>query len=100
MKYKIYLLLFYTVIFISCSNKKNSTTQEYTYATFKNNLKADMNYSSIIAKFGAPSKDIGSGIHIYVYKLADDSAIWIGYTDKIIYANHLDKNHQLIENIL
>lgn len=59
-----------------------------------------MNYNAIVAKFGEPSKDIGSGIHIYVYILSDSTEVWIGYTDKILYARHLDKNHLLIENLI
>jgi hypothetical protein len=71
-----------------------------TYDYFKDNLKPDMTYDSIVAKFGEPSNDIGSGIHIYVYQLIDSTEIWIGYTDKIIYERHMDKNHQIIENII
>jgi hypothetical protein len=59
-----------------------------------------MIYNSIVAKFGEPSNDIGSGIHIYVYQLIDSTEIWIGYADKIIYVRHMDKNHQIIENII
>ena len=66
----------------------------------KDNLKPDMTYDSIVSKFGEPSKDIGSGIHIYVYQLTDSIEIWIGYTDKILYARHMDKNGQIINTIL
>jgi hypothetical protein len=59
-----------------------------------------MTYNSIVAIFGVPLKDIGSGIHIYVYQLADSSEIWIGYSDKILYARHMDKNGQIIENLI
>lgn len=65
-----------------------------------NNLKPDMTYDSIVAKFGEPSKDLGSGIHIYVYVLTDSTEIWIGYADKIIYARHMDKDYQIIEIII
>lgn len=59
-----------------------------------------MSYNLIVSKFGEPSKDIGSGIHIYVYQLTDSTEIWIGYTDKIIYARHMYKNHQIIKTII
>jgi shikimate 5-dehydrogenase len=71
-----------------------------TYDYFKANLKPDMTYNSIVTKFGTPLKDIGSGIHIYVYQLTDSSEIWIGYSDKILYARHMDKNGQIIENLI
>ncbi|MDD4921966.1 MAG: hypothetical protein PHS30_05755 [Bacteroidales bacterium] len=58
-----------------------------------------MDYDSIVATFGEPSKNIGSGIHIYVYTLIDSTEVWIGYADRIQYAKHMDENHQFIENI-
>jgi len=100
MKCKIYLLTFFLVVFLSCTKENNSTKHGFVYSDFGNNLKPDMTYDSIVAKFGEPSNDIGSGIHIYVYQLTDCTEIWIGYTDKIIYARHVDKNHQIIENII
>jgi hypothetical protein len=80
--------------------ENDSTLHELKYSDFKNSLKSDMTYNLIVAKFGAPSKDIGSGIHIYVYQLTDSTEIWIGYTDKILYARHVDKNGQIIENLI
>jgi len=99
-KNKIYLLAFFLVVFLSCTKENNSTTHGFIYSDFENNLKSDMTYNSIIAKFGEPSKDIGTGIHIYVYQLTNSSEIWIGYTDKILYARHVDNNGQIIENII
>lgn len=99
MKSQIYLCMFFILVFLSCT-KKEISKQGLTYSDFRNNLKSDMNYSSIVAKFGDPSKDIGSGIHIYIYQLTDSTEIWIGYTDKIIYARHMDKDHQIIKIII
>jgi hypothetical protein len=67
---------------------------------FQKYLKADMDYNKITAIFGVPSKDIGSGIHIYVYKLADSTEIWIGYANKIIYARHLDAKGSVLNIII
>jgi len=94
------LFAVFLIVFFSCTNENESTQHSFLYSDFKDNLKSDMTYNSIIAKFGKPSKDIGSGIHIYVYQLTDSSEIWIGYTDKILYASHVDKNGQIIENII
>ncbi|NJK77742.1 MAG: hypothetical protein HC944_01515 [Nanoarchaeota archaeon] len=54
---------------------------------------------SIFEKFGEPHDDIGSGIHIYVYYLDDDSQIWIGHADQIIYVRHMNSDGSLIENL-
>ncbi len=58
-----------------------------------------MDYNALKSTFGNPLKDAGSGIHIYVYKLVDLSEIWIGYVDHILYARHMDRNQQLLENV-
>lgn len=86
----------------SCNKAEMPLPQEearsYTY--FEKNLKTNMDYQALINQFGAPTKDIGSGIHIYVYVLNDATEIWIGYTDKILYARHMDKNRQVIKTLL
>jgi hypothetical protein len=59
-----------------------------------------MDFNAIVARFGEPTKDIGSGIHIYVYQLGDQTEIWIGYVDRIIYARHVDANQQVLHIII
>ncbi len=71
-----------------------------TYQAFETHLHASMDYPAIVRNFGEPAKDIGSGIHIYVYELPDGTEIWIGYADEIKYALHLGKNRQLLHTIL
>ena len=63
-----------------------------TYDDFKNHLTAEMKYEEIVTTFGKPVNDIGSGIHIYVYKLKDLTEVWIGYAAVIMYAKHIDGN--------
>ena len=43
------------------------------------------------ATVGAPDRDIGSGIHIYLYALPDGSHVWIGSPDasEILYVRHV-----------
>lgn len=99
MKTKI-LFLFALLTFLACAKNERLVSSSapdlkdgtLSYSDFKTNLKADMNYDAIIAKFGVPSKDVGSGIHIYVYKMADSTEIRIGFVSKIIYARHVDKD--------
>ena len=61
------------LILFSCAKKQTEIPQEtpISYAYFEKNLKSGMDYSAIVSKFGQPAKDIGSGIHIYVYVLDD-----------------------------
>lgn len=100
MKNKIYLLTYFLFVFLSCTKEENSGKPEFIYSYFEINLKADMTYDSIVTKFGEPVKDIGSGIHIYVYKLVDSTEVWIGYTTKILYAHQVDKNGQILHTII
>lgn len=89
-------------LFLSCTKKQTDISQEATnsYAYFEKNLKSGMDYTAIVSKFGQPIKDIGSGIHIYVYVLDDATEIWIGYVDKILYARHMDKTQKLIKTLI
>lgn len=88
------------MIALSCSRDQNPGTDGLSYNDFEKTLKADMTYDLIIERFGQPTSDIGSGIHIYVYKLVDSTEIWIGYTDKIIYARHMDTKQQLLHTLI
>ena len=100
MKNKIYLSTYFLLIFLSCGKEDNTAKKELTCPYFEINLKADMTYDSIVSKFGEPLKDIGSGIHIYVYKLVDSTEIWIGYTNKILYARHVNTDGQILHTII
>lgn len=93
------LLLFVILIAFGCSEERNKK-EPLTYDHFLNNLKPETSYPSVVDLFGEPTKDIGSGIHIYVYELADTTEIWIGYVDKILYARHVNKNQRLLHTII
>jgi hypothetical protein len=99
------LILLSLILFISCAKQNDVNNQKIvvdkqSISYFADNLKADMNYDTIVATFGAPSKDTGSGIHIYVYPLSDSTEIWIGYANKILYARQVDGNHQVIKTLI
>lgn len=93
-------LLIMIMIALSCSGDKDLNADGLSYTDFEKNLKADMTYDMMLETFGQPASDIGSGIHIYVYILADSTEIWIGYTDKILYARHMDINQQVLHTII
>lgn len=86
------------LLLCNCSDADgdNPNTAEY----FRDNLKKEMDYNAIVRTFGMPAKDIGSGIHIYVYILDDSTEVRIGYTDAILYATHNDTNHQLLDVLI
>lgn len=95
---KILITFLVTCLLVSC-NKKDTTTLQSTLANFQSALHGDMNYDDIIETFGEPDNDVGSGIHIYVYTLSDSTEIWIGYTDYILYARHMDQNQNIIHTL-
>ncbi|MBA4058746.1 MAG: hypothetical protein C0490_28775 [Marivirga sp.] len=86
------------LLFLACSDGDGDNSKTAGY--FKGNLKKDMDYNAIVRTFGTPARDIGSGIHIYVYILDDSTEIRIGYTDTILYATHNDANQQLLEVLI
>jgi hypothetical protein len=44
----------------------------------------------VVAKFGEPDRDAGSGIYIYAYRLSDGTEVFIGSPDRseILYVRH------------
>lgn len=87
------------------SDIKNATSSYMgkitpTLDDFKNTLSEPYNVDTIFAKFGEPHDNIGSGIHIYVYKLNDLTEIWVGHSDDILYVKHVDSDGIEPENLL
>jgi hypothetical protein len=82
----------------ACSQDEevNRNTLEY----FETHLQLDMNHVKLLSVFGEPDKDLGSGIHIYVYNLDDNTEVWVGITDKLLYANHVNKNQNLLKVLI
>ena len=94
------ILVLIVILSVFGCTKENINTTPLTYDHFQNNLKPEMDYTAFVDFFGEPTKDIGSGIHIYVYELSDSTEIWIGYVDGIIYARHVDDKGQLLDTII
>jgi hypothetical protein len=85
------LLAIATIItLVSACSPDEAQSLAPTLEHFQTHLKPDMAYDAIVSKFGSPSKDIGSGIHIYVYSLPDSTEMWIGYHDRLLYARQVD----------
>jgi len=66
-------------------------SKENTLKEFKS-LKTGSAVSELFERFGQPEKDIGSGIHIYQYRLPDDSLIQVGCVENIFYVDHVVGN--------
>ncbi len=94
----ILLILLSVLLFISCTEENAANADSVDY--FGRHLRADMTFRDIVKAFGEPDADIGSGIHIYVYILEDSTEIRIGFTDRIHYATHLDRDHQVLKILM
>jgi hypothetical protein len=97
MKCKTYLSFSLCLLSYSCIQE--SSVKGNTYLKFSEKLKPGMIYETIVKQFGEPLKDIGSGLHIYVYPLADSTEIWIGFSEKIIYSIQVDKQQRVIKKL-
>jgi hypothetical protein len=69
-----------------------------TLESFKQ-LKKGMSYADVMDWVGPAEKDIGSGIHIMQYTLADGSQVMLGFPDfqKMIYAKHRTKDGKAVD---
>ncbi|MGY5147908.1 MAG: hypothetical protein ACW9W4_07915 [Candidatus Nitrosopumilus sp. bin_7KS] len=54
---------------------------------------------NIFYRFGEPADDIGSGIHIYVYELNDNTQVWIGYSNEILYVRNVNAYGNVLESL-
>jgi hypothetical protein len=93
-------ILFAAVFFMYCSKGREAPSDKDSIEYFNYNLSADMKYTDIVSVFGEPDGDKGSGIHIYYYNLSDGTSVYIGYTDKIMYARHMSASGQLLHTII
>ncbi len=75
------------------NSTNNSTVQSSTQKDFDlfKNVTMTTTIEEIINSCGQPDRDIGSGIHIFVYDLKDSTSIWIGSADNksIMYLDHV-----------
>ena len=91
------VLLLCACLFLSC---KNDTSNNRTYEYFAAHINKNMSDQVVIKTFGQPDDDVGSGIHIFIYKLADGTTIDIGVTDFIYYSSHRDANGQILHILI
>jgi hypothetical protein len=64
-----------------------------TIEQFKAVCERDPTFAEVRYRLGEPDRDVGSGIHIYVYRLGDGTAVVFGAAgddDKVSYIRHLE----------
>lgn len=93
-----FLIITIALLVSACSQDDDAQRKSIDY--FETHLQKDMSHTKLISTFGQPDKDMGSGIHIYVYKLEDNTEVWVGCTDKILYANHVDQDQNLLKVLI
>jgi hypothetical protein len=97
MKHILPILFGATIIIAACMDENETSL---SYEKFEEHLSAGMTYQQMVWRFGHPTADVGSGIHIYVYLLDDATQIKIGYTDHIVYARHVSSDGQLLHELI
>jgi hypothetical protein len=96
----LFAILLAAMFFTYCSKGRSAPSDKDSIEYFNYNLTADLKYDELVGLFGEPDGDKGSGIHIYYYNLSDGTAVYIGYTDKILYARHMSASGQLLHTII
>lgn len=70
-----------------------------TLSTFQK-IRPQASVEELFKQVGCPDADIGSGIHIYIYRLTDGSQVWIGTPGKeIFYIDHR-RDGELIKRLV
>ena len=92
------LLIVTFCLAIECLSTEQALAQQIpptarTIQAFRR-IKPKMSMKQVIAICGVADEDVGSGIHIYVYRLSDGSLVRIGTPDKkrLIYVVHVLPN--------
>ncbi len=97
---KILLPFLLTVVLCSSCSEEDDTANAKTVEQFRQHLRVDMSYRDLVILFGEPNRDQGSGIHIYVFVLQDSTEVWIGFTDRLHSARHVDEDQNLLSILI
>ena len=89
-------LIFLALVLAGCSQPsrptapRSSATTNGTHSLDEFRFDWPAMVQDVVAKVGAPDRDIGSGIYILEYRLRDASCVWIGSADNtnILYVRH------------
>ncbi|MBO9702417.1 MAG: hypothetical protein J7604_19560 [Sporocytophaga sp.] len=87
-------------LLLACMACSKPQKKELSLSDFETKIKSDMDYYTMVEAFGKPSKDIGRGIHIYVYDLKDSTKMLVGFTDKVLYAKQVNHREEIVKDVL
>ncbi|WP_028981715.1 hypothetical protein [Sporocytophaga myxococcoides] len=87
-------------LLLACMACSKPQKKELSLTDFETKIKSDMDYYSMVEAFGKPAKDIGRGIHIYVYDLKDSTKMLVGFTDKVLYAKQVNHKEEIVKDVL
>jgi len=62
-------------------------------------LRKGMSYEKMITIVGEPNQDIGSGIHVYLYKLPDGTEVIVGVGEGLMYVKQKISNDTYVDLI-
>ncbi|MDB5012560.1 MAG: hypothetical protein JWQ25_762 [Daejeonella sp.] len=100
MKNILLIVLLSTTLLFSCSKDRDMNFNVDSVAYFEKHLDINMDNEAVVAMFGKPDAQIGSGLYIYVYDLKDGTQVIIGCGSEISYANHVTKDGALIKKLI
>lgn len=92
------IIAFSVVLLFGCSQRREAPAGSLDY--FRQNLTAGMDISEIKETFGETKVLTNPTVSVYKYHLVDSTEVWIGYTDKIVYACFVDERHNLVEDLV
>ncbi|HEY9733114.1 MAG TPA: hypothetical protein V6C89_14450 [Drouetiella sp.] len=84
-------ILFYGSVVLAADKEaplSNPAKRQLSLTDFSS-FKKGMDTQSLLSRCGKPERDLGSGIHIYEYLLADKTKVWVGCVDTIMYIDHV-----------
>jgi len=77
-------MIFLLATLYSYGQTANKDSTKCNLRLFEKTIRKEMGYSSIVATFGRPDINTGSGLYILIYYLADSSSIIINCDNKRI----------------
>jgi len=88
----------------ACESNKLQVTRDVnaTAESFKLVLKKGMSFQEVKRNFGNPVKDVGSGLHIFVYEIDNGLSVWLGFADlnALMYAKVVNKKGDTLSDLV
>jgi hypothetical protein len=69
-KYSVFILL---ILITSCTSVNRPSLSDFSF------LDPGMTYEEVVSRVGEPDRDVGSGVHLFVYDLDDGSELMLSF---------------------